>query len=137
MPDVIPWLRYEDATAAIEWLCRAFGMREHFVIRDEHGGIAHAQLTLGDGMIMVGEARDDGLNVKTPAAAGCVTQGIYAVVDDVEGAYARARGAGAEIVNELVKTEHGSTDFVVRDIGGHVWNFGTYRPDRIPGVPPG
>jgi len=129
VPDIIPWMRYEDAPGAIAWLCRAFGLREHFVLREESGGIAHAQLSLGDGLVMVGATREDGLNVKTPAEAGCVTQGIYAVVADVDSVYAAAKAAGAEIVSELVHTEHGSTDFAARDLEGHLWNFGTYRPD--------
>jgi uncharacterized glyoxalase superfamily protein PhnB len=51
---VIPALRYRDAAAAIDWLCRAFGFERHLVVPGENGGIAHAQLTMGNGMIMLG-----------------------------------------------------------------------------------
>ena len=58
---IIPTLRYHDATAAIEWLCRAFGFEKHAVDPGEGGTIEHAQLVLGDGMMMVGSVRDDEL----------------------------------------------------------------------------
>jgi hypothetical protein len=54
---VIPCLRYRDAPRMIEWLCSAFGFKRHLVVDDDQGGIAHAQLTLGSGMIMLGSAR--------------------------------------------------------------------------------
>ena len=65
---IIPTLRYHDASAAIEWLGRAFGFEKHLVVPGEGGRIDHAQLVLGDGMIMVGSARDDefGRLQKTP-----------------------------------------------------------------------
>ena len=56
---VIPTLRYRDAPAAIEWLCRAFGFEKHLVVPGDDGTIAHAQLVFGNGMIMLGSARDD------------------------------------------------------------------------------
>ena len=52
--NIIPGMRYVDAPTAIEWLCEAFGFSRHLVVPDDQGGIAHAQLTLGNGMIMLG-----------------------------------------------------------------------------------
>ncbi len=56
---VIPSMRYRDAAAAIDWLCRVLGFARHMVVKGEGNSIAHAQLTLGDGMIMLGSERDD------------------------------------------------------------------------------
>ncbi len=56
---VISCLRYRDAPAAIDWLQRAFGFEPQLVVPDAHGGIAHAQLRFGNGMVMLGSARDD------------------------------------------------------------------------------
>ncbi|MCB1578405.1 MAG: glyoxalase, partial [Xanthomonadales bacterium] len=56
---IIPALRYRDAPAAIEWLCKAFGFEKHGVYADDAGGIAHAQLTFGNGMIMLSTANDN------------------------------------------------------------------------------
>ena len=56
-PSIIPGLRYADAPAAIEWLCEAFGFEATLVVPgEEEGAIAHAQLVLGNGMIMLGSA---------------------------------------------------------------------------------
>ena len=51
--NVIPGLRYHDAPAAIEWLCTAFGFEKHLVVPGPEGTIAHAQLTFGNGMVMI------------------------------------------------------------------------------------
>ncbi|MGH9859018.1 MAG: VOC family protein, partial [Candidatus Acidiferrales bacterium] len=56
---VIPCLRYQDAPAAIEWLCRVFGFEKHLVVPNPDGTIAHAQLSFGNGMIMLGSVRPD------------------------------------------------------------------------------
>ena len=50
---IVPGMRYRNAPAAIEWLCKAFGFEEHLVVPDKGGGIAHSQLTFDNGMIMV------------------------------------------------------------------------------------
>ena len=55
----IPGLHYRDAPAAIEWLCNVLGFERQLVVPGEDGTIAHAQLTLGNGMIMLGSTRDD------------------------------------------------------------------------------
>jgi hypothetical protein len=55
---IIPTLRYNDAAAAVEWLCRAFGFEQHLVVPGENGTVLHAELTFGNGMIMLGSVRD-------------------------------------------------------------------------------
>lgn len=127
---IIPSLRYRDATAAIDWLCDAFGFARHLVVPDGAGGIAHAQLTLGNAMIMLGSGRDETYDrlLRSPGEAGGVTQAPYIVVADADAQYARARRAGAEIVMEIEDWDHGGRGFGCRDPEGHVWNFGTYDP---------
>jgi len=56
---IIPSLRYRNAPAAIEWLGRVFGLKKNLVVTDDSGGIAHAQLSFGDGMTMLGSVRDN------------------------------------------------------------------------------
>jgi uncharacterized glyoxalase superfamily protein PhnB len=130
-PTIIPTLRYRDAPAAIDWLCRAFGFEKHLVVPGEGGTIAHAQLTFGNGMIMLGSARDDefGRLQKTPAQVGGVgTQSPYVIVADADAHYARAVAAGAEIVYPLKDEDYGGRGYSCRDPEGHLWNFGTYDP---------
>ena len=129
--NVIPTMRYRDARAALEWLCKAFGFEEQLVVDHGNGTIAHAQLTFGNGMIMLGTARDDdfGKLQKPPSELGGVgSQSAYVVVEDADAHYARAVAAGAEIVMAIKDQDYGGRGYACRDSEGHLWNFGTYDP---------
>ncbi|MGD0913639.1 MAG: VOC family protein [Terracidiphilus sp.] len=128
---VIPALRYLDAKAAIEWLSNVFGFERHAVYEMPDGSIAHAELTLNGGMIMLGSQKDDehGRRFKSPAELGDIeTRSAYIVVADAEAAYARAQAAGATITRPIQNTGYGSREFAVEDPEGHSWSAGTYDP---------
>ncbi|WP_088346566.1 MULTISPECIES: VOC family protein [Rhodomicrobium] len=132
---IIPCLRYRDCPRMIDWLCDTFGFERHFVVPAEDGGIAHAQLTLGGGMIMLGSVKPQerdgewGRLIKQPADIGGVeTQTPCLVVSDVDAVYARAVAAGAEIIIDIKDQDYGSRDFTCRDPEGHIWVIGTYDP---------
>ena len=128
---VIPGHRYRSAPAAIDWLCQVFGFTRHAVYEGENGTIAHAELALGGGMIMLGSQKDDdfGRSFKSPAELGGIeTRSAYIVIADVDEAYARAVAAGATIVRPLHDTPYGSREFAVKDPEGHTWSAGTYDP---------
>ena len=127
---VIPALQYRDAKAAIEFLCKAFGFEKNAVHEGPDNSIAHAQLTLGNGMVMLGSVKDSeyGKLLVRPADAGGVTMGIYVVVDDADAHFARAKASGATIVREPVTQDYGGRDYTCKDPEGHVWTFGTYDP---------
>ncbi|MDX1418397.1 MAG: VOC family protein [Rubricoccaceae bacterium] len=134
-PTVVPALRYADASAAIDWLGRAFGFEPHLVVPGDGDAILHAQLTLGNGMIMLGSARDDafGQAQKTPAETdGIVTQSAYLIVDDADRLYHRARACGAAIVQDIADQSYGGRAFTCRDPEGHLWTLGTYDPWNEP-----
>jgi uncharacterized glyoxalase superfamily protein PhnB len=95
MPSISPSLRYKDAPRAIEFLVEAFGFERNTVYENEDGTIAHAELTYGDGMVMLGSDKEDGYGSHV-GQSWC-----YVVVDDADAHYAQARAAGAEIVREL------------------------------------
>lgn len=132
-PSIIPTLRYQDAPAAIDWLCEAFGFERHLVVPGEtQGTISHAQLTCGNGMIMLGSAGQqtefDRLQ-RTPAEVGGIgTQSPYVVVPDADAVYERAKAAGAAIVYDIRDMDYGGRGFSCTDPEGHLWNFGTYDP---------
>jgi uncharacterized glyoxalase superfamily protein PhnB len=121
--DVIPTLRYRDADAAIAFLKDAFGFGEHAVFRDGDE-VAHAELTVGDGMVMLGSDREAGADVN--AAVG--SSSLYCVLDDVAGHYERAVAAGAEIVRELHEAGYGGSGYTALDPEGNRWSFGSYQP---------
>ena len=128
---VIPTMRYNDATAAIEWLCEAFGFEKHLVVPGEDGTIVHAQLVFGNGMVMLGSAREsefDNLQKPPSALGSAVSQSPYIIVEDADKHYARAVAAGAEIVMEIRDEDYGGREYSCRDPEGHVWNFGSYDP---------
>jgi uncharacterized glyoxalase superfamily protein PhnB len=129
--NIIPCLRYRNAPAAIEWLKKAFGFEKHFVVPGPQGGIAHAELRLGNGFVMLGSARDDAFAWQPPQKGGQVTQSVYIVVEDAGAHCDRARAAGAEIVRDLEDTDYGSREYSARDLEGHLWHFGTYRPGEV------
>lgn len=116
-PSVFPGLRYRDEHAAMDWLERAFGFARHAVYTDDGGAVVHAELRLGQGIVMIGAAPEceEGFN-------------IYVHVEDVDAHYARAASAGAEITRPLADTDYGSREYGARDLDGHCWFFGTYLP---------
>lgn len=126
---VIPTMRYNDAKAAIDWLCDTFGFTPHLVVEDDQGGIAHAQLIFGNGMVMIGTARDDEFGrLQKPPIAETVTQSPYIVVSDIDMHYSRAVSRGAIIVVEIRDENYGGRVYSCRDPQGHLWNFGDYDP---------
>jgi len=128
---IIPTLKYADAGVAIDWLCNAFGFEKHLVVPGENGNIAHAQLTFGNGMIMLGSSGTSAFDQlqKTPQSPdGIVTQSSYIVVADVDAHCARARDAGAQIVMPPEDQDYGGRLYSCRDPEGNLWNFGSYDP---------
>jgi uncharacterized glyoxalase superfamily protein PhnB len=129
LPTIYPSVFYDDAPAAIDWLCRAFGFERHLVVPGGDGTIAHSELTLGRDMIMLGSSNSE-LGRKSPKTLGASTGGIYIVVDDVDAHASRARAAGAVIVNPPKDQDYGGRLYNCRDPEGHFWSFGTYLPDE-------
>ena len=128
---IMPALRYKDAPAAIDWLCKVFGFERHAVYPGPDNTIGHAELTLGGGMIMLGSGKDDeyGRGFKSPTDLGNIeTRSTYIVVPDADAVYARAQAAGGTIVRQLQNTDYGSREFSVKDPEGHSWSVGTYNP---------
>lgn len=130
---VIPCLRYRNAPAAIEWLCATFGFEKHAVYPNDDGTIAHAQLSFGNSMIMLGSVLEKetewGRLMKQPdEIGGAETQSPYVIVADADALYARAKAAGAKIVVEIKDEDYGGRGFSCYDLEGHLWNFGTYDP---------
>ena len=126
---IIPTLRYRDPLKAIDWLTSAFGFRKHVVIPGDNGGVMHAELWHGTGMVMIGTDREDKFNFRSPGPGGMVTAWLYVVVEDIDAHHDKAKAAGAEIVIPLGDTSYGSREYAARDPEGVLWSFGTYRPN--------
>jgi uncharacterized glyoxalase superfamily protein PhnB len=116
---IYPILRYTDARAAIEFLTTAFGFEVTEVSEGEGGAIVHAELTYGDGLVMLSRLDDD-------AAKG--RSMVYVAVDDADAHHDQATAAGAEITQPLTDQPYGSREYGALDPEGNHWYFGTYSP---------
>jgi uncharacterized glyoxalase superfamily protein PhnB len=134
-PNIYPCLGYRDAKAAIRWLGEAFGFEERMVHPGDDRDVAHAELSLGPGIIMLGSASADmpAVDTETLTARGeadfsRIPFSLYVAIEDVDAHCERARAAGADIVREPNDTDYGSREYSARDLEGNVWSFGTYQP---------
>jgi uncharacterized glyoxalase superfamily protein PhnB len=128
---IIPGMHYRDAAAAIEWLCNTFGFEKRAAYPGDDGKIMHAELTFGNGMVMLGTKRDTdfGKYMKQPdEIGGCTTHSIYVIVTDSDAIYERAKAAGAEILFDIETKNYGGRGFTCRDLEGHIWSIGTFDP---------
>jgi uncharacterized glyoxalase superfamily protein PhnB len=128
---VVPTLRYRDVATAIDWLCNAFGFDKHLVVSGNDGAVRYAELTFGNGMIMLGpveDSRPDNFMTQPADTGGAETQICYLFVADAAAHCARAKAAGAEVVFDIEDEHSNGRGYSCRDLEGHVWNFGTYDP---------
>ena len=124
-PRLFAYLSYPDAPAALEWL-QAVGFA---VVRRQDGAggtVLHAEVRLGLAVVMV--ASSDADYVRAPLVGRSTGQGLYVLMDDVDGFFGRAVAAGATPVIEPEDTEWGSRRCRVLDPQGQEWSAGSYEP---------
>lgn len=119
-------LFYDDAPAALDWLCAAFGFELRLRVDGADGAIEHSELEYGEALIMVGSPLRP--QFRSPRAAGGNTQSIFIYVDDIDAHHARAVAHGAEVFRPLQTTDYGEGYWVDRGYGcldpeGHAWWF--------------
>jgi len=133
--DVYPSLIYQDALGAIAWLERAFGFERRLVVPGPDGRVEHSELSLGGAVIMVSSPKPQHRRVSPRELPG-TNQALSLRIDDPDAHHARAIAAGAEIVEPLRDEDYGSRGYMARDLEGHLWYFGTYRPGAYWGTAP-
>ena len=117
---VFPCITFRDAAASIEFLERALGAERVAAFADDEGRISHAEIRIGESVVMCGDERT-GSQATRPGVSV-----VYVVVPDADAAYERARSAGAD-VTEPVDQSYGSRDITVTDPEGNRWSLGTYK----------
>lgn len=126
-PRLYHTMRCKDAEAMIAWLKDVLGFTERVIYRRENI-IAHAELSFGSSILMLGADRQDGYGKNVGGLDGRRTDAVYLAVDDPDALYAKVKASGARIEMELQNTDYGSRDFSARDPEGGLWSFGTYWP---------
>ena len=134
---IIPALRYRNALAAIDWLIAAFGFEKQAVyLAPDNTTVMHAQLTFGNGMIMLGSVTNgtesSTLTVQPDEIGLRETQSPCLIVADADAIYATAKAAGAAMVLDIRDMDYGGRAFTCRDLEGHLWSIGTYDPWETP-----
>jgi uncharacterized glyoxalase superfamily protein PhnB len=134
---------YDDAAAAIDWLCRAFGFEVRLKIEGDGGRIEHSELVYGETVVMVAQSGSRPTHPKFPRSAsprsvgGANTQSLMVFVDGADEHCARARAAGANVLEEPAVHDYGADHWADRSYGvldpeGHLWWF-TERVRNPPG----
>ena len=123
---VLPHVNYQNLGEAMAWLTRAFGFQEYYRYGDGPSG---GQMWAGRAAIQVRQARS---GQRSPAQLGYGTQSLTVFVDDVDEHYARAKAAGAKIVEEPHETEYGEYQYGAQDLDGHHWLFSRHAKNRSP-----
>ena len=122
---------YRDTVAAVRWLERAFGFETVNAFGPDDGSIVHAELRLGDAVVMV-QAAAEGQGASPVIERSTSRAPVLSLDSDaeVDALYERAVAAGADTVIAPETTEWGNHRFEVLDPEGHQWSVGSYRPGQ-------
>lgn len=118
MADLIPYLTFRHGEQSLRFLEDGLGFERIAFQPAESGHVGHAELLKGDVVVMGGSG----------TAEPGLSPGLYLYVDDVDAVFERAVEAGAETVHGPEDTEWGTRRARIRDLDGHEWSFGNYRP---------
>ena len=130
-PRVTPYLHVDGATRAIEFYSTVFGATERMRMPAPGGRIGHAELQIGDSVIMLADEFPD-MNVRGPKTIGGTPVTVMVYVEDVDQVFSRAVKAGAKEIRPVMDQFYGDRSGEFEDPFGHRWNVATHVED----VPP-
>ena len=125
---VTPYLAVDDASAAIEFYKRAFGATERMRLSAPGGKIGHAELEIGDSLIMLSDPFPQA-TARPPKELGGTTCGVFLYVEDVDSAFQRAVDAGAKVAMAPADMFWGDRFGSLTDPFGHNWSLATHKED--------
>jgi PhnB protein len=123
-----PFLTVRDAARAIEFYKAAFGATERGVMKGPDGKIMHAELKIGDSIVMLSDEFPD-FGALSPLSTGGAGMGLHIYVDGVDAAFDRAVKAGAEVEMPVMDQFWGDRYGKLRDPFGHKWSIATHTKD--------
>jgi PhnB protein len=124
-------LTLNDATRALDFYKRAFGAQEVMRMNGPDGKVAHAEIKIGDSMIMLGDEMP-GSGCRSPQSLGGATSGIFLYVDDADTVFRQAVSAGAQVESPLADMFWGDRYGRLKDPFGHSWSVATHIEDVAP-----
>ena len=130
-PQVTPYLCVDGASAAIEFYGKVFGAKERMRMPAPDGRIGHAELEIGDSLVMLSDEYPE-MGHRGPKTIGGTPVTISVYVDDVDDAFERAVSSGATSVQEVEDRFYGDRTGTFEDPFGHRWSIATHVED----VPP-
>jgi len=128
---VTPYLTVNDAGRAIDFYKRAFGAQEIARMQGPEGKVGHAELRIGDSVVMLADEMP-GSGCRSPQALGGTTAGIFLYVKDVDSAFKQAVSAGAKSDAEPADMFWGDRFGRLTDPFGHSWSVATHKEDVAP-----
>jgi len=130
-PQITPYLCVDGADAAIEFYAKVLGATERMRMPSPGGKIGHAELTLGDSVIMLSDEHPE-MDVRSPKAIGGSPVAISVYVEDVDAVFEAAVAAGADALRPVENQFYGDRSGQFEDPFGHRWNIASHVED----VPP-
>jgi PhnB protein len=130
-PRVTAYLSIDGADEAIKFYCDILGATERMRMPGPDGKVAHAELAVGDSMIMLSDA-DPTMSAPTPKALGGSPVTLMIYVEDVDNVFARAIKAGAKELDPLADKFYGDRSGQFEDPFGHRWNVASHVEDVSP-----
>jgi PhnB protein len=130
-PQVTPYLCVDGADAAIEFYGEVLGATERARLAGPDGKVAHAELQLGDSLIMLADEYPE-LGIRSPKALGGSPVTISVYVEDVDAAFGRALKAGAKALRPVEDQFYGDRIGQFEDPFGHRWSVATRIEDVTP-----
>ena len=125
---VVPILVYEDVAKAIEWLCDTFGFTERLRAAGPGGNVAHAQLAIAEGAVMLGRQGGE----FRPPRSNEVSQYVVVHVENVDEHFGHTRQCSARILKSPADMPFGERQYTVEDPWGHRWTFSQSIADVDP-----
>jgi PhnB protein len=128
---VTPYLTLNNAAKAIDFYKRAFGAQETVRMDAPGGKIGHAELKIGDSMIMLADEMPGG-GCQAPQSLGGTTTGIMLYVENADNTFKQAVSAGAQVEAPLTDMFWGDRYGRLKDPFGHSWSVATHKEDVAP-----
>jgi len=125
---ITPFMTVRDAARAIEFYKQAFGAKEKGVMKGPDGKVMHAELVIGDSIIMLADEFPEFGSLSPQSTSGSGT-GLHIYIEDVDSAFDRAVKAGATVEMPVADMFWGDRYGKLRDPFGHKWSIGTHKAD--------